>query len=257
MGSRACATVQQPKRRLSRIVALLTMVTVMTCSSSAPSFAIFGFGDIVFDPKNYIQNLLVAGRTIKMINNQVRQLQNEARMLLNQSRHLQRLDYNAANRLASMLSQINVMMNTAEGISFRVEATDSAYKRYYPRKYADSISNDDLMRDARQRWKYSHNGYQQSLRLQAQISETITNDQVLISELLSSSSAAVGTLQVGQATNQLLALTAQQNSKTQAMMAAHYRAQALKEASSTVAEEAARARFERFIGDGNAYSPLR
>ena len=65
-----------------------------------------------------------------MINNQVRQLQNEARILLNQSRHLQRLDYSAANRLASMLSQINVMMNTAEGISFRVEATDSAYKRY-------------------------------------------------------------------------------------------------------------------------------
>lgn len=53
--------------------------------------AIFGFGDIVFDPTNYGRNLLTAARTLQQVNNQIRQLRNEAQMLLNQSKNLTRL----------------------------------------------------------------------------------------------------------------------------------------------------------------------
>ena len=41
----------------------------------------------VFDPSNFVQNTLIAVRTLEQINNQINQLQNEAQMLMNQARN--------------------------------------------------------------------------------------------------------------------------------------------------------------------------
>ena len=37
---------------------------------------------IVYDPTNYVQNVLTAARTLEQINNQITSLQNEATMLI-------------------------------------------------------------------------------------------------------------------------------------------------------------------------------
>ena len=38
---------------------------------------------IVFDPNNYVQNVLTAARELQQITNQITSLQNEAQMLIN------------------------------------------------------------------------------------------------------------------------------------------------------------------------------
>ena len=78
----------------------------------------------VFDGANYSQNLLTAIRTLQMINNQVRQLQNEAQMLINMARHLERLDYSSLGQLNQAISQINILMQQAQGIAFDVQAAE-------------------------------------------------------------------------------------------------------------------------------------
>ena len=58
------------------------------------------------------------------------------------------------------------------------------------------------------------------------------------------------------ASNQLIALTSQQTAKTHQLLAAQYRADALDRARRAAAQEQARAQFRRFIGDGQAYTPV-
>ena len=66
---------------------------------------------------------------------------------------------------------------------------------------------------------------------------------------------AEGAVQVGQATNQLLALTAKQQFQIQNLMAAQYRAEAIERARQVQAEADAHAATTRFLGSGSAYTP--
>lgn len=211
----------------------------------------------VFDAANYSQNLLTAIRTLQMINNQVRQLQNEAQMLINMARHLERLDYSSLSQLNQAISQINILMQQAQGIAFDVQAAEQAFARYFPDEYQATVTYDELAADARQRWQYSMDAFRQTLRVQSHISQGVVADQQLLSALVSESQGAVGMLQAQQSTNQLIALTSQQTAKTHQLLAAQYRADALDRARRAAAQEQARAQFRRFIGDGQAYTPLR
>ncbi len=53
----------------------------------------------VFDPSNYVQNVLSAGRALQQINNQITSLQNEATMLINKARNLSSLPYSSLQQL--------------------------------------------------------------------------------------------------------------------------------------------------------------
>lgn len=210
----------------------------------------------VFDAANYSQNLLTAIRTLQMINNQVKQLRNEARMLINMARHLERMDYSSLSQLNQAISQINMLMQQAEGIAFDVQAAEQTFARYFPEQYQATVTYDELAADARQRWQYSMDAFRQTLRVQSHISQGVVADQQLLSALVSESQGAVGMLQAQQSTNQLIALTAQQEAKTHQLLAAQSRADALDRARRAAAQEQARAQFRRFIGDGQAYTPL-
>ena len=60
-------------------------------SAATPAHA--QFGGIVFDPRNYAQNILTAARTLQAVNQQIRQLQNEAQMLVAMGKNLSRIDF--------------------------------------------------------------------------------------------------------------------------------------------------------------------
>ena len=234
-------------KRLFTLVLIATVITVQSEKARALS---------VFDGANYSQNLLTAVRTLQMINNQVEQLQNEARMLVNMAEHLERLDYSSLTQLDSALGQIDGLMREAQGIAFEVQASEEAFARYYPEEYQDTVTYDELAAEARQRWQYSMDAFRHSLRVQSHISQSIAADRQLLNSLVSESQSAVGTLQAQQATNQLIALSVQQAAQTQQLMVAQYRAEALDRAGEAAGQEQARAQFLRFIGDGDAYTPL-
>jgi P-type conjugative transfer protein TrbJ len=209
----------------------------------------------VIDGSNLAQNTLTAARALEQINNQVQQLQNQVVMLANEARNLTSLNYSSLGQLNSTIAQISALMDQAQGIAFNVTATQSAFAQQYPQAYSASVTGDQLMADAHQRWQNSMNAFQQTMTVQAQVATNVQADTGTLSTLVNTSQGAVGSLQAQQATNQLLALSIKQQLQIQSLMAAQYRAQALEAARNAESDEQARTAFQKFIGNGHAYTP--
>jgi P-type conjugative transfer protein TrbJ len=96
--------------------------------------------------------------------------------------------------------------------------------------------------------------FQQTMTVQAQITENIATDTSNLASLSNRSQSAQGSLQATQATNQLLALIAKQQLQMQSMMAAQYRAGAVRgraDQATTDGQDAT----TKFLGSGTAYNP--
>ena len=91
--------------------------------------------------------------------------------------------------------------------------------------------------------------------VQAQVVENVREDAGLLRELVGRSQNAVGSLQVSQAANQLLALSINQQFQLQNLMAAEFREASIERARRAQAEADGRAATRRFLGTGRAYTP--
>jgi P-type conjugative transfer protein TrbJ len=209
----------------------------------------------VIDPTNLIQNTLTAIRTLEQINNQVRQLQNEAQMLINQARNLAGLDYNVVNRLRSTLATTERLIAEAQGLAYDVAHMDQEFARLYPHEYAASVSGDRMAQDARERWRHTLDGLHTAMRVQAQVSQNLSEDESVLADLVAQSQSAGGALQAMQATNQLLALQAKQAIQAQQLQLTQDRAASLELARQAAATERAREVRRRFLGEGTPYTP--
>ncbi len=217
--------------------------------------ALFGAGDIVYDPSNHAENILTAVRALEQISNQVKQLANEAEMLINQARNLTSLPSSIAPNLQASLARVDGLIATARGIAYRVSAIDSEYRRLFPEQYASSVSISRIIQDAHEAWGLAREGFKHALEVQAEVVGQVRADAVTLDLLVAESQGAVGNLQATQAGNQLAALAAKQSMQLQSLLAATARADALEHARAVAAHEQGRARFERFLGGGSAYTP--
>lgn len=209
----------------------------------------------VFDPSNFVQNTLTAVRTLEQINNQINQLQNEAQMLMNQARNLTTLDFNIVNRLRSTLATTERLITEAQGLAYDVTNMDREFARLYPEQYAATISGGQMAHDARERWKNTLDGLHTAMRMQAQVSQNLAQDESALTDLVSQSQSATGALQAMQATNQLLALQAKQSIQAQQLQITQDRAASLELARQAAATERAREVRRRFMGGGTPYTP--
>ncbi|MCA6121225.1 P-type conjugative transfer protein TrbJ [Bradyrhizobium sp. WSM 1704] len=234
----------------SRVI-LTTLLSFVIAVNGSRRLGAF---DIVFDPTNYGQNLLTAARALEQINNQIRSLENQAQSLLNQSKHLASLPTSVAGQLTSTIAQMNGLIAQAKNLSFDVQKTQQDFERLYPRQYAAAVSSDKLVLDATSRWDNSYDGLKQSLTIQSAIVSSLDQDGQTLRTLMANSSAAVGSLQAQQSGNELLGLQIKQSLQTQALMATQARAETLRAAEQQASSTAAKERFNRFIGDGHAYT---
>ncbi|ENG0045651.1 P-type conjugative transfer protein TrbJ [Pseudomonas aeruginosa] len=209
----------------------------------------------VFDPSNFVQNTLTAIRTLEQINNQINQLQNEAQMLTNQARNLTRLDFNIVNRLRSTLATTARLIAEAQGLAYDVQNLDQEFARLYPEQYAATVSGDQMYQDAQERWKHTLNGLHTAMRMQAQVSENLREDESALADLVGQSQSATGALQAMQATNQLLALQAKQTIQAQQLQLTQERAASLELARQAAEIERSREVRRRFLGEGTPYTP--
>lgn len=209
----------------------------------------------VFDPGNYSQNILTAARTLQQVNNQIQSLQNEANMLLNQAKNLSRVSFPELDALRQTMQQIDTLMGQAQGINFRVDGLDQQFRALFPNDLNSALRGDAQVIAARNRLDTAMAAYKQTMGVQAQVVENVAADARSLDALVARSQGAEGALQVGQATNQLLALSAKQQFQIQNMMAAQYRAETMEAARRAQEETDARVAAKRFLGNGQAYTP--
>ncbi|MFX1737045.1 P-type conjugative transfer protein TrbJ [Paraburkholderia sp. A1RI_3L] len=209
----------------------------------------------VIDPTNLVQNTLTAIRTMEMIENQINQLQNEAQMLVNQGRNLASLPFNVVSRLQSNLATTQQLITQAQGLAFQVQNMDQQFAQLYPQQYAATVSGNQMYQDAHQRWQNTLTGLQTAMQMQAQVSQNVTTDLGVLTDLVGQSQSATGALQAQQATNQLLALQAKQSIQAQQLQLTQGRASALELARQAAAVEQGRVITQRFLGTGTPYTP--
>ncbi len=208
----------------------------------------------VFDPWNYGRNLLTAARNLQQLNNQITQLANEAQMLINQAQNLTNLPSSVAAELQASLRQIDGLIRNAQGLAYDVGRIDQEFRRLFPEEYSATVSTSQLVQDAQKTWELAREGFKHSLEVQAEVVNRIRDDATTLDGLIANSQSAVGNLQALQAGNQLTAFAAKQSMQLQTLLAASARADALQRADALAARERARARFQRFLGDRNAYT---
>lgn len=213
-----------------------------------------GGGRIVYDPQNHAENILTAARTMEQINNQITQLANEAQMLVNQAHELTSLPTSVAGELQTSLGQVDSLIRDAQGIAYDLSEIDRAYRQLFPEEYAASVSTSTIVQDAQQAWQNAREGFRHSLKVQAEVVGQVRTDAGTLDRLIAESQSAIGNLQAVQAGNQLTALAAKQSMQLQTLLAASTRADALESARAVATREQARARFERFMGDGSSYT---
>jgi len=210
---------------------------------------------VVIDPTNLVQNTMTAVRTLEQINNQIKQLQNEAQSLMNEARNLASLPFNVVNRLRSNLDTTRQLIAQARGLAFDIQNMDQQFAQLYPEQYAATVSGNQMFQDAHQRWQNTLQGLQTAMRMQAQVSQNLNQDEGVLADLVDQSQSATGALQAMQATNQLLALQAKQSIQTQQLQLTQGRAASLELARQAAAVERGREVTRRFLGSGTAYAP--
>jgi type IV secretion system protein TrbJ len=208
---------------------------------------------VVYDPSNYAQNVLQAARALQQINNQITSLQNQTQMLLNQVKNLTSLPYSALQAIDQSIVRTQQLLNQAQRIAFDINQIDQAFGRSYPQSYPASTSSQQLAGDAQTRWQNALAAYQDALRVQAGVVQSLETSRSQTNGLLSSSQSATGLLQANQAGNQLIALQTRQLLDLTALIAAQSRARSLDGARLTANQEQGRAQLNQFLTAGRGY----
>jgi P-type conjugative transfer protein TrbJ len=210
---------------------------------------------IVYDPSNYVQNVLQATRALQQINNQITSLQNQAQMLINQAKNLASLPYSSLQAIEQSISQTQQLLAQAQRIAYDVSQIDQTFSRYYPQSYSGTTASPQLVNDAQTRWQNSLVAYEDALRVQAGVVQALDTTRTQTTGLVSSSQSAVGILQASQAGNQLVALQTRQLADLTAVIAAQARAQSLEGARLVANQEQGRVQINQFLTTGQGYQP--
>lgn len=228
------------RRPLHTLRSLLITTIAIPLAVASPAHAIFGIGDIVLDPTNLAQNALTATRSFQQIQNQITMLQNQAKNLIRQGLYL-------GPDMERTLSEITRLQHQARGLTFRIDEIERVFESHFPHAYEGwSRTEQAQIADAQQNAAIM--AYRDSVRMQAQIVQTIEQDQRKLATLMRASQSSVGELSAMQAGNQLTALSAKQTMQMQTLMAAQYRAQAIERSRALYAEQAGAARHDAFMG---------
>ena len=234
----------------TRQLAAASVVAISITCAAVPSSAQV----VVFDPNNYVQNVLTAARALQQINNQITSLQNQAQMLINQARNLASLPYSSLQQLQSSIQRTQQLLVQAQRIAYDVQQIDRAFSTTYAPASAGT-SSQMLVANAQARWHTSVAGFQDALRVQAGVVGNLDTNRNQMAALVTSSQSASGALQAAQAGNQLAALVAQQLADLTATVAAQGRAQSLEAAQRTSAQDQGREQLRRFLTPGAGYQP--
>ena len=230
-------------------VSILVFAAMLTASEHASAQW------VVFDPSNFVENMLTELHTLTQIENQVLQLQNEAQMLLDQAKNLQGLNFTSLARLETTFSTTEQLLDQAQGITFDLAATQQQLARIYPAAYSSTVTRSQLDADQLSRWSSSLDALDTAMEVQAQAKQNLPSDESVLADVLTRSSSAVGALQAIQATNELLALRVRQVMQSQQIAISQDRATALEDARIVESEARARAVRSQFMTLGTPYTP--
>ena len=86
---------------------------------------------VVFDPQNYVQNVMTAARELQQINNQTQQIENQTQSLINQAKNLASLPYSLVSTITSQIQRTEQLLAQAQRIAYSVASINQAFTTSY------------------------------------------------------------------------------------------------------------------------------
>lgn len=214
-------------------LAAATVAAGVALSVPRPAFALFGVGDVVFDPKNFAQHVLI--------------LQKHADQLLQLRAQVEQMDRMLEDwdisRVDETLAQMRKIHGTLDDIGTSFGDLDSRFPSDWTS--TDTHDADASLNPRLAEWRTDQRlRAEQTIELHQAITDSIGETQDRVAEYVAASNAAPGQLAAQQATNELLAVQVQQLQELQALEIAALRAELEQMASRASAGDWRRANLE-------------
>jgi type IV secretion system protein TrbJ len=186
---------------MKRFIAVLTIVIAIGCTVFVtPAQAIFGVGDVVFDPT--------------MFASQLQQLAQETATVQNLAQQLQYVIKNTTGGGAGVISSnsglltnLGDIIGQQEGLSYTVQGLTSQFQQYYPGYAVSSLAGIQSPMASGETTLNTLNGTLASVQAQAQ---NFRLEQASLSTLELKNQTAIGNLQAVQVSNELAMAQVQQ-----------------------------------------------
>lgn len=173
-------------------------------------------GQVVFDPRNYAENVLAAARALEQINNQIRQIEQQARMLAQNPLQL-------SPELMASIDEAQSLLARAEGLAFDIRRIGDDLAALYPETW-DDYDLDAVLQQS-DRWvAQSRASLETAMEAEARALASIAQSRDQIGAALGSSASAQGQTAAVQAGNQLLGVQAAQLIEIHTLLVAQGRA---------------------------------
>jgi P-type conjugative transfer protein TrbJ len=223
MDKRAC---RSPRNR-ARAALVLALLATTACSEPRPAQA----QQVVFDPKNHIENALQAAR-------QLESLANEARSLANQARELASSPYSHLTETTQTLREIGDLARTVKGVASDVQGIQRDFEQLYP-AVAKGLDPREALAQSQARNAKARETAQDLARAAAELERLAQGRTGRLQGALSASERASGQTAAIQSSTQVLAVLSEDLGSMRTILMAQSR---------LMAEESARRSAERAAG---------
>ena len=213
------STARSRRARLASLFLAQFAATILLAAAPAPA------QQVVFDPRNHIENALQAARQLES--------------LANEARSLAASPYSHLVGSNDSLRDMAELARTARGVATSVSSLERQFETLYP----DDLSGSDMLRlleQSRARTANARRTAEDVARMAAELERLGQGRGQRLSGALAASEAAAGQTAAVQSTNQLLAVLAEDMAALRTIMLAQSR---------LLAEQTARETADRASGD--------
>ena len=226
-------------KRRGRFIVLTAAAAVSAALVPAqPTSALFGVGDIVFDPGNFAQHLLILEQHAE----QLVRLQQQAQLM---EQMLADWDFSKIDETLGRMRQVHVTLD-------KIADSLGDLGTRFPDEWDDRDPATSIT-PAQRQWRLDRRTRnEQVVQLHQQVAEAMALTQDRVGEYVAKSNVAPGQLAAQQATNELLAVQVQQFQELQALKVA-----ALRQEMELLAEETSEAEWSAKLREEMHRSHLR
>ncbi len=209
----------------------------------------------VYDPANFVQNLLSAIRQLQSNIAEAQQIQNQLQSLRNEARSLAGLSFSIEGPLTQDLQRLSEILSQTRGLVLDYAALQEAFDDLYPapERY-EGLSGADYARQAVQWRDQTFRAVNDAMRAQGIVS-TQALTALDLTQLLGVSQGAEGHLQALQAGNQIAAMTVKQMLRLEQILSTASRAQSSVLAQQASDQAAGAANLRRALTDWGTATP--
>jgi P-type conjugative transfer protein TrbJ len=217
-----------------------------------PVGALFGAGDIVYDPSNFSQNILTAARALQSNINEALQIANQLRQIEMEVRNLAAFPQSVWGDVQGDIRQLTSLMESGQAISYAMRNLSGEFQRLYPGYKAP-----ENYEEAYGEWTNNTlAGAQKALEAANEQNAMFSAEFARSGQIEALSDTAEGQMEALQAGNMLAAEVVGQLQKLRQLQMAEMQAQSAYMATEIEGQAAEKAAVKKWLDSGKNYVPV-